>query len=132
MATIDKIAWILLESGRILSTRSYDKDIYYLPGGKREFGETDLQTLVREISEELAVTIVPDSAVHIGTFETQADEHPTGEVVRMTCYSADYLGTPTASSEVDETVWLSYADRDQVSQVDQLVFDHLHHEGALT
>jgi 8-oxo-dGTP pyrophosphatase MutT (NUDIX family) len=37
----------------ILSTRSRDKDVYYLPGGKRELGETDVQTLVREIREEL-------------------------------------------------------------------------------
>ena len=45
---IDKIAWIHLDDGKILSTRSRGKDVYYLPGGKREPGETDLDTLVRE------------------------------------------------------------------------------------
>jgi hypothetical protein len=47
--TIDKIAWILLDGGRILSTRSRGKDVYYLPGGKREPGESDVRTLVREV-----------------------------------------------------------------------------------
>jgi len=31
---IDKIAWLHLVDGRILSTRSRGKEVYYLPGGK--------------------------------------------------------------------------------------------------
>jgi hypothetical protein len=58
--------------------------------------------------------------------------HAAGIVVRMTCYTADYRGTLTASSEVDELIWLTYADRDRVSPVDQLIFDHLHENGQLT
>ncbi|GAA2793902.1 NUDIX hydrolase [Nonomuraea dietziae] len=57
--TIDKIAWIHVADGKILSTRSRGKDVYYIPGGKREPGETDLDTLTREIDEELAITILP-------------------------------------------------------------------------
>ena len=38
MTIIDKIAWIRLEDGAILSSRSRGKDVYYLPGGKREPG----------------------------------------------------------------------------------------------
>lgn len=131
MTTIDKIAWIRLDSGRILSTRSRGKDVYYIPGGKREVGETDLQTLVREIDEELAVAISPATARHFGTFEAQAHGHATGIAVRMTCYTADYRGTLTPSSEIEELVWLTYADRDRVSPVDQLIFDHLHEIGRL-
>jgi 8-oxo-dGTP diphosphatase len=129
---VDKIAWIRLEDGKILSTRSRGKDVYYIPGGKREPGETDLQTLVREIREELDVTITPDTATHAGTFQAQAHGHATGVEVRMTCYTADYQGTLTPSSEVDELIWLTYASRDRVSRVDQLIFDHLHHNGQLT
>jgi 8-oxo-dGTP diphosphatase len=132
MTLIDKIAWIRLEDGKVLSTRSRGKDAYYLPGGKREPGETDVQTLVREISEELDVTIAPGSAMHVGTFQAQAHGHAAGVAVRMTCYAADYQGTLTPSNEVDELVWLTYADRDRVSPVDQLIFDHLHENGQLT
>lgn len=31
MTTIDKIAWIHLENGAILSSRSRGKDVYYIP-----------------------------------------------------------------------------------------------------
>ncbi len=48
---VDKIAWIQIGDGKILSTRSRGKNVYYLPGGKREAGETDLDTLVREVEE---------------------------------------------------------------------------------
>jgi 8-oxo-dGTP diphosphatase len=131
VTVIDKIAWIQLEGGRILSTRSRGKDVYYLPGGKREPGETDVQTLVREIDEELAVAIAPASAVPAGTFEAQAHGHATGVAVRMTCYTAEYRGTLTASSEIEELAWLTYADRERVSPVDQIIFDHLHRAGQL-
>ena len=131
MRVIDKVAWLELAGGRILSTRSRGKDVYYLPGGKRESGESDVQTLVREISEELAVDNVADSAVHVGTYEASAHGHPDGVTVRMTCYSADHVGTPTASSEIEEVRWLSYADRDRVSAVDQIIFDELHHTDQL-
>jgi 8-oxo-dGTP diphosphatase len=131
MTLIDKIAWIRLADGKILSTRSRGKDVYYLPGGKREPGETDVQTLVREVREELDVAIAPGSASHVGTFEAQAHGHATGITVRMTCYAADYSGTLAASSEIAELAWLSYADRDRVSPVDQIIFDHLHGGGEL-
>ncbi|WP_158883709.1 NUDIX hydrolase [Amycolatopsis anabasis] len=131
METIDKIAWIRLEAGKILGTRSRGKDVYYLPGGKREPGETDVQTLVREIREELAVSVEPASATPFGVFQAQAHGHATGVEVRMTCYTADYQGTLTASSEIEELAWLSYADRHRVSPVDQVIFDHLHRTGRL-
>ena len=132
MTLIDKIAWIRVEDGKILSTRSRGKDVYYLPGGKREPGETDVQALIREIREELDVAIAPGSATHAGTFQAQAHGHAAGIAVRMTCYTADYQGTLAPSSEIDELIWLTYADRDRVSPVDQLIFDHLRENGELT
>ncbi|WP_199432506.1 NUDIX hydrolase [Qaidamihabitans albus] len=132
MTTIDKIAWTKLENGKILSTRSHGKDVYYLPGGKREPGETDMETLAREIGEELTVVVETDSATHVGTFEGQAHGHPTGTAVRMTCYAADYQGTLTPNSEIAELIWLTYADRDRVSPVDQIIFDHLRQRSLLS
>lgn len=128
---IDKIAWIHLNDGKILSTRSRGKDVYYIPGGKREPGESDLDTLVREIDEELAVAIVPATAAHMGTFQSQAHGHADGVMVRMACYTAEFSGSPAAAGEIEEIVWLAYADRDRVSPVDQVIFDHLHEAGRL-
>lgn len=128
---IDKIAWIHLVDGAVLSTRSVGKDVYYLPGGKREPGESDVDTLVREIREELSVDIVSDSATHDGTYEGQAHGHPDGIVVRMTCFTAEHRGELRPSSEIAEIVWLTYADRHRVSPVDQIIFDALHRSARL-
>lgn len=128
---IDKIALLELRDGKILSTRSHGKDVYYLPGGKRERGETDVETLVREIREELAVTVAPGSAQHVGTWEAAAHGHADGVTVRMTCYAADLDGEAVPHGEIAEVVWLGYADRSRVSPVDQLIFDDLHATGQL-
>ena len=122
---IDKIAWLHLHNGQVLSTRSHGKDRYYFPGGKREAGETDAQTLLREIEEELTVVLDSASFVHVGIFEAPAHGHPAGVLVRMTCYYARYTGTLQPAAEIAEVVWLSYRHRPQVSAVDQLIFDWL-------
>ena len=122
---IDKIAWLHLRDGRVLSTRSRGKERYYFPGGKREPGETDQQTLLREIKEELTVDLAPASLRYAGTFEAPAHGHPTGVLVRMACYYAAYAGTIQPAAEIEEVAWLSYRHRPQVSAVDQLIFDWL-------
>jgi 8-oxo-dGTP diphosphatase len=125
---VDTVAWVRLEYGRILCARPRGKDIFYVPGGKREGAESDLQTLLREITEELTVELKPETVAHVGTYEAgQAD----GAVVRMSCYSGDYTGTLTASSEIDELAWFRYADRPRVPPVDQLLFDDLKAAGEL-
>ena len=131
MNIIDKVAWVHLENGRILSTRSRGKDKFYLPGGKREPGETDAQCLIREISEELAVDLKADSLRALGVFEAQAHGHPAGTIIRMSCYAAQYEGKLRASAEIEEQVWLTYADRSRSAPVDQIIFDWLHERGEL-
>ena len=120
---IDTVAWVRLEHDRILCARPRAKHVFYIPGGKREGAETDLQTLRREIAEELTVTLLPETVRHVGTYE--ADQ------VRMSCYTGDYVGTLAASSEIDELAWFSYTDRYRVPLVDQLLFDDLKASGQL-
>ena len=131
MPVIDKIAWLHLRDGAVLSTRSHGKDRYYFPGGKRETGETDAQTLLREIGEELTVALDPASLAYAGTFEAPAHGHPVGVLVRMACYYAGYTGTLQPAAEIAEVAWLTYRNRAQVSAVDQLIFDWLKEQGLL-
>jgi len=125
---IDTVAWVHLVNGKILCARPRGKDVFYVPGGKREGTESDLQTLLREIAEELTVALRPGTVRHAGTY--QAD-NPDGTVVRMSCYTGEYSGTLAASSEIDELAWFRYADRPRVPPVDQLLFDDLQAAGRL-
>lgn len=131
MKVIDKIAWIELKDGQILSTRSKGKDVYYIPGGKREEQETDAQTLIREIKEELTIDLLPATITYLGTFQAQAHGHASGIEVKMECYTSSYTGTITANSEIEEVIWLSYQDKNKVSPVDKLIFDWLKQEKLL-
>jgi 8-oxo-dGTP diphosphatase len=129
---VDTVAWVHLENGRILCARPRGKDVFYIPGGKREGAESDLQTLLREIAEELTVSLLPGTVTHLGTYEAvQPPGHPDAVRVRMSCYAAGYSGTLAASSEIDELAWFCYADRPRVPAVDQLLFDDLRAAGQL-
>ncbi|WP_298180354.1 NUDIX domain-containing protein [Saccharomonospora sp.] len=125
MRSIDKVAWVRIEDGRVLAARSRDKDTYYLPGGKRETGEADIDTLVREVAEELSVTVVRGTESLVGTFEAPAHGQDPAVVVRMTCYTADYEGTFEPSNEIEELRWLGPTERLLMSRVSRLVLDHL-------
>ena len=128
---IDKIALIKIKNGQVLSTRSKGKNKFYFPGGKRESDESDEETLIREIREELSVEIVPNSYKYIGTFKAQSDGMKEGIIVKMSCYSAVFKGTLKANNEIEEIQWLNYADINKVSAVDKIIFDYLKNKGML-
>ena len=131
-AFIDTVAWVCLENGRILCVRPHGRDVFFIPGGKREAGESDLQTLLREVCEELTVRLRPETVAHVGTYEaSESTGLPGGAMVRMSCYTGDYTGTLAASSEIDELAWFACADRPRVPPVDQLLFDDLKAGGKL-
>jgi 8-oxo-dGTP diphosphatase len=93
---LDKVAWVRLdELGRILVTRNHGRDVFYFPGGRREAGETDVDTLVREIAEELGAEVLAATTRHFGTYEVTAD---VGAIARMTCYFANLRPSATPSS----------------------------------
>lgn len=123
---IDKVAWIVISDGRVLGARSKGKDTYYFPGGKRESGETDVQTLIREVKEELSVDILSDTVTPFGIFEAAAHGKEEGVQVKMACYTADYTGELAPASEIAEIAWLGYEDRERVSAVSRMIFDQLH------
>lgn len=126
MKEIDKIAFIYLKDGKILSTLSKGKDTYYIPGGKREGNETDEETLIRECKEELDIDIKRDTIKYYGTFEAQAHGKAEGILVKMTCYMAEFEGNLKASSEIQEMKWLDYSNLDvKISPVDELIFKDL-------
>lgn len=131
MKLIDKIAWLYMKDGFVLSTRSKGKDTFYFPGGKREGNETDLQTLQREIKEELCVDILPETAKLYGIFEAQAHGKAEGILVRMTCYTADFTGKLQPDNEIEEMTWFSSADAEKSSPVDKLIFADLLEKGLI-
>lgn len=122
---IDKLAWVFIQDGKLLMVRSKGKERFYLPGGKREEGETDEQALLREIKEEISVDLVPDSLKYVETFTGQADGKAEGISVQLTCYVADYTGELSPDAEIEELKFVDGNDREVCSSVALVALDWL-------
>ena len=125
MQTIDKLAWVYIKDQQLLSARSHGKTAYYLPGGKREAGESDEAALMRELKEELSIDLIPATITYLATFQAQADGKPAGTMVQLTCYRAAFNGTISAAAEIAEVIWISHQDKARCSPATQLLLDWL-------
>jgi 8-oxo-dGTP pyrophosphatase MutT (NUDIX family) len=121
MKIIDKLAWIFIKDNKLLVVRSRNKSLYYIPGGKRDPGESDHQALLREIKEELSVDLIKKSIKPMGTFKAQADDKDDGVIVQLICYFADYTGHLKPAAEIAEMKWLSPEGMDHLSPAGQIV-----------
>lgn len=131
MKVIDKLAWLEIKDQKILVARSKGKEAFYIPGGKREDGESDQEALIREIEEELSVSLKPESLDYYGTFSAQAHGHTKGITVQMTCYEGDFEGEIKAAAEIEEVAWLVFEEMDKTSHVDKIIFHDLRAKGLL-
>lgn len=134
MRPIDVVAWVCVRDARLLVTRTRGRDAYYLPGGKREPGESDWQALARETREELDIELVPETLSLVSVVEAPAHSAPMGARVRMICYHADpvtALPSLTPRGEVAEIAWLDMRDRDRCAPAVQVVLTELRGRGLI-
>lgn len=128
---IDKIAFLFIKDKKILVTLSKGKNTWYIPGGKRENKESDIEALTREVKEELSVNLKPETISYYGTFEAQAHGKPLGTQVRMTCYTAVFEGTFNASNEVGKISFFDSTTKELLSPVDYIIFADLKKKGLI-
>ncbi|MCW8330141.1 NUDIX domain-containing protein [Photobacterium sp. SDRW27] len=107
---IDKLAWLYIRDGKLLAVRSKGKDMFYIPGGKREEGESDEQALIREVKEELSVDLLPNTIQYAETFTAQADGKDSGVSVKLTCYFSDFNGGLLPDAEIEELRFIDGSD----------------------
>ena len=104
MEVIHKSAWVHVVDRKMLFLRSKGKDIFYLPGGKPEEGESAEEALVREIKEEARVDLLKSSIKKVMEFALPAHGRVNTEV-KIEAYTADYQGEIVATSEIEEIGW---------------------------
>ena len=80
--------------GRIVLVRRKDNDLWALPGGGMELGESIEDTAVREVKEETGLDVVITGLVGIYTNPNHVIEYTDGEVRQQfsLCYSTTLTG----------------------------------------
>ena len=116
--TIDESKLIILAAGiiidpkgRLLIVRKQNTQKYMLPGGKIDAGETPIQTLMRELYEEVQIQISPALAHFIKEYEAPAANEP-GYFIRSNLF---FILLPNAvkivpASEIAEALWITPQD----------------------
>ncbi|MFJ7288440.1 NUDIX hydrolase [Curtobacterium sp. NPDC098951] len=103
---------------RVLMVRARKRDVLYLPGGKAEPHETDVEAAVREALEETGLRLTAADVEPFGTVTEPAHGQAPGTMVAMALFLARPGGAldtaaPVASAEVDEIEWVTSADADR-------------------
>lgn len=122
---IDCIAFIELQNKKVLVASSRGRNVWYIPGGKRDKGENDIQTLVREMKEELSIDLDLSSLQEYGVFEAQAHDQPQGVTVRMICYTGIYKGTIKKGREIDNISYVGYGEIEHPAPAVKLILEDL-------
>ncbi len=97
--------------GRVLNVRKRGTDSLMLPGGKHEAGEDPRDTAVREIAEELGLTLTRDELQPLGVFRAAAANEP-GHIVEATVFAHALVpgaADATPRAEIEHLEWVDPA-----------------------
>ncbi|MEO0377705.1 MAG: NUDIX domain-containing protein [Cyanobacteria bacterium P01_A01_bin.17] len=125
MTTLDVLAWICIENRQVLCARTKGNEVFYLPGGKRETGESDWEGLSREVQEEMSVALMQRTLVHALTVEEKAHGFVEPTWVTMKCFMAEYEGAIVPAAEIESIAWLTTINLQQCAPATQRVLEHL-------
>ncbi|HZG06666.1 MAG TPA: NUDIX domain-containing protein [Streptomyces sp.] len=101
---LEVVAAAIVREGRLLVvSKEAAPDVFYLPGGKPDPGEGPLETLVRELDEELGVE--PLEPRLLASVDSVAALE--GLPMRLTVYEARVDGTPRPAAELADLRWIS-------------------------
>jgi ADP-ribose pyrophosphatase YjhB (NUDIX family) len=106
-------AFIQDDEGRILMIRRTDNDLYSIPGGQVEPGETLAQAAVRETNEETGIEIEVTGLIGIYSNPGHVIAYDNGEVRQefSICFRARPTGgRPNTSDESSEVLWSALQD----------------------
>jgi 8-oxo-dGTP diphosphatase len=101
--SLQVIGAVIVEDGKLLLvSKRAAPHVFYLPGGKPEPGEAPLETLERELREEIGVALV--SSEPLATISATAALE--GVPMTMAVFATKIEGTVVARAEIASTAWV--------------------------
>ena len=124
MKTIEVVAALIKDKDTILATRrGYGQfiNMWEFPGGKMEVGETREEALIREISEELSITISVD------TFVTTVDYDYPNFHLTMHCFICTQINGTLTLNEHNDSKWIHKSEFNELNWLpaDLEIFEEL-------
>jgi 8-oxo-dGTP diphosphatase len=117
---------VIIENGCILLVQK--RKTWILPGGKPEIGESDIQCLLREISEELP-RMTLHNLKYFGAF-SGITPHQRDELIAEV-YFADANGEAVPSAEINAVKWTDSPEEENLSDITQKIVFSLRNNGYL-
>lgn len=102
-------AFVRDPAGRLLMIRRTDNDLYAIPGGAQEPGETLAEAVVREVREETGIIVEVVGVVGLYSDPAHVIAFDDGEVRQefSICFRAQPVdGNLRSSSETKEALWV--------------------------
>ncbi|MEU2873768.1 NUDIX domain-containing protein [Streptomyces olivoreticuli] len=110
-------AVVLDDAGRLLIIHKTDNDLWALPGGGHDIGETIAETVIREVQEETGVEVEIERLTGVYTDPQHVMAYDDGEVRQQftICFRARPTGGALrTSSESKEVRWVSPSELDDL------------------
>ncbi|MCK2034060.1 MULTISPECIES: NUDIX domain-containing protein [Microbacterium] len=100
-------AVIVDTQGRVLVVRKHGTTRFMQPGGKPEPGESPVETLIRELHEELGLELAESDLRPLGRFVSAAANEPGHRVVADAFATSVDPATVQVQAELAELRWIT-------------------------
>ena len=116
---------VYIEDGKVLLVRVRNNTLWYFPGGKIAENENPASALVRELSEELTISINIEDIRFLT--DITAPSHDGGDVVHLYLYTLNTLPPCTPGNEVSEIGWFFLSDTHSMAPAVIKTLRYIHH-----
>jgi len=101
---------ITVDNKKLLLAFSRNKQAYYLPGGKVDEGETAARALIREVKEELNLSLREDEVQYYTHITAAAFGEQQGIIMKQDCFICTLNQAPAPGGEISDVRYFTEAE----------------------